>query len=83
MKLVERFERTGENTMTYTVTVTDPVTQTTSWTARLPWKRDDSYTLYEYACHEDNEALRNYIVTSRYRRAHETAEPPVAPATGK
>jgi len=83
MKLVERFERTGENTMTYTVTVTDPMTQTASWTARLPWRRDDSYTIYEYACHEDNEALRNYIVTSRYRRAHETAKSPVSPATGK
>lgn len=80
MKLVERFERTGRDTMTYTVTVNDPVTQTASWTARLPWRRDESYTLYEYACHEDNEAVRNYIVTSRYRRSHEPAAqtPPAA-----
>jgi len=83
MKLVERFERTGEDRMTYTVTVSDPVTQTASWTAQLPWKRDDSYTIYEYACHEDNEAVRNYIVTSRYRRAHETPKPAVAPANDK
>jgi hypothetical protein len=71
MKLIEKFERTGKDTMTYTVTVLDPVTQTVSWTARLPWKRDDSYEIYEYACHEDNEAVRNFIVTSRYSRAHE------------
>lgn len=71
MKIVERFERTADDRMTYTVTITDPVTQTASWTARLPWKRDESYEIYEYACHEDNEAIRNYIVTSRYRRAHE------------
>jgi hypothetical protein len=71
MKLVERFERTSDDRLTYTVTIDDPVTQTSSWTARLPWKRDDGYEIYEYACHEDNEAVRNYITTSRYRRAHE------------
>ncbi len=74
MKLVERFERTSNDHLTYTVTVEDPMTQTANWTARLPWKRDDSYEIYEYACHEDNEAVRNYIVTSRYRRAHEAAK---------
>jgi hypothetical protein len=79
MKLVEKFERTGKDTMTYTVTVIDPVTQSASWTARLPWKRDDGYEIYEYACHEDNEAIRNYIVTSRYRRAHEPARTGAAP----
>ena len=80
MKLVERFERTSDDRLTYTVTITDPVTQTVSWTARLPWKRDDGYQMYEYACHEDNEAIRNYIVTSRYRRAHETAKSAPEPA---
>jgi hypothetical protein len=71
MELVERFERVGKDRLNYTVTVIDPVTQVASWTARLPWKSDASYEIYEYACHEDNEAIRNYIVTSRYRRAHE------------
>jgi hypothetical protein len=80
MKLVERFERTSDTHMTYTVTVIDPLSQTANWTARLPWTRDDSYEIYEYACHEDNEAVRNYIVTSRYRRAHEAAKNTQAPA---
>ena len=75
MKLVERFERISKDRINYTVTTIDPITQTASWTASLPWKRDDNYTIYEYACHEGNEAIRNYIVTSRYRRAH---EPPKA-----
>jgi hypothetical protein len=73
LKLVERFERTSDDRITYTVTITDPVTQTSSWTARLPWKRDDSYTLYEYACHEDNDAVRNFITSSRAKRAQEAA----------
>jgi len=80
MKLIERFERTSDDRMTYTVTVNDPLTQTASWTARLPWKRDESYEIYEYACHEDNEAIRNYIVTSRYRRAHEADKSAQVPA---
>jgi hypothetical protein len=29
---------------------------------------DPKYTFYEYACHEDNTAVRNFIVTSRYER---------------
>jgi hypothetical protein len=73
LKLVERFERTSDDRITYTVKITDPVTQTSSWTARLPWKRDDSYTLYEYACHEDNDAVRNFITSSRAKRAQEAA----------
>jgi hypothetical protein len=74
MKIVERFERTGADTMTYTVTISDPVTQTTSWTARLPWKRDDAYQFFEYACHEDNSAVRNFITSSRAKRAQEAAK---------
>jgi hypothetical protein len=81
MRIVERLHRTADDRMTYTVTIDDPVTQTAPWTAQLPWKRDDSYRIYEYACHEDNEAVRNYIVTSRYRRAHEP--PKGAPDAGK
>jgi hypothetical protein len=75
LRLVERFQRTGADELTYTVTVEDPVTQSRPWTARMPWKRDDSYQFFEYACHEDNEAIRNYIVTSRARRAAEAAKP--------
>jgi hypothetical protein len=73
MKLIETFERTSDTDMMYRVTIIDPVTQVASWTAQLPWKRDESYAIYEYACHEDNEAVRNYIVTSRFRRAQEAA----------
>jgi hypothetical protein len=68
LKIVERFERTGPNDITYTVTVNDPTMQTAPWTAQLPWKRNDSYQFFEYACHEDNEAIRNYITSSRAGR---------------
>lgn len=73
MKIVERFERTGADAMTYTVTISDPVTQTTPWTVRVPWKRDNDYQFFEYACHEDNGAIRNFITSSRAKRAQEAA----------
>jgi len=73
MKIVERFERTGDDTLTYTVTISDPITQTADWTVRVPWKRDDSYQFFEYACHEDNSAIRNFITSSRAKRAQEAA----------
>lgn len=73
MKIVERFERTGPDSLTYSVTISDPVTQTANWTVRVPWKRDDSYQFFEYACHEDNNAVRNFITSSRAKRAQDAA----------
>jgi hypothetical protein len=73
LELVERFERVADDRLMYSVTVNDPVTQTRSWTVRVPWTRDDTYQIYEYACHEDNEAIRDYITASRARRAKEAA----------
>jgi hypothetical protein len=35
------------------------------WTARFPLKRDQSYKLLEYACHEDNRMIRDWITVSR------------------
>jgi hypothetical protein len=33
--------------------------------------------MFEYACHEGNNAIRGYIETSRYERAH--PKPPKQP----
>ena len=51
----------------------DPVTQVTSWTVRAPWKLDNGYQFFEYACHEDNDAIRNFITASRAQRAKDAA----------
>ena len=51
------------------MTVEDPEVLTQPWTARYPMQRDESYQFFEYACHEDNTAVRNFIMTSRYERA--------------
>jgi len=66
--LTERFTRTGSDSLIYQATVHDPVIWTEDWTVELPWKRDDSYQFFEYACAEDNTMVRNYINTSRVDR---------------
>src|SRR5437016_2472303 len=53
--LVERLARTDANTLLYEFTVDDPTTWTKPWTAQVPMRKSQDQ-LYEYACHEGNEA---------------------------
>jgi hypothetical protein len=69
MKIVERFTRTDDDTIQYEMRVQDPEVLTQPWAAGYPMQRDDSYQFFEYACNEDNTAVRNFIETSRYERA--------------
>jgi hypothetical protein len=70
MRIVERFTRTADDAIDYKMTVEDPVILTHSWTVEFPWKLDPKYAMFEYACHEGNTAVRNYIETSRFERAN-------------
>jgi hypothetical protein len=74
MRIVERFERISDDQINYSMTVEDPEVLTQPWTARYPAFLDNSYQFFEYACHEDNTAVRNFIETSRYERAQQAAE---------
>ena len=65
---VERLTRTGPDTITYEITYTDPKVFTQPWTVRLDWARNDKYVMYEYACHEGDVQVRNYITSSRAKR---------------
>jgi hypothetical protein len=67
MHVVERFTRVNENTIDYSVTVTDPKVYARPWTVRLPLNRDDSYEIYEYSCQEGNYAMRNALSYGRKR----------------
>jgi len=72
-KAIERLTMTDANTITYEMTYTDPEVFTAPWTARYDWTRDGSYQMFEYACHEGNVQIRNYIVASRAERAKKVA----------
>lgn len=67
--ITERFTMTGKDTIVYEITLNDPVVFTAPWTARLDWQRDDDFEIFEYACHEGNVQIRNYITASRAERA--------------
>ena len=64
LHLVERFTRTGPDTLTYVMTITDPATWAAPWSAELPLKRRDQ-TLYEFACHEGNHSMEGMLRTAR------------------
>ena len=61
LHLVERFTRVDPNTINYELTVDDPEEYTRPWKVAMPLTRDDSYKIYEYACHEGNEAVGNIL----------------------
>jgi len=68
LRIVERLTRTGEDTIEYEIRVEDPVVLTGTWAAAYPWKRDPGYQFFEYACHEDNRTIRDFISSSRAER---------------
>jgi len=68
-KVVERLTMTGPDSITYDLTYSDPEVFTAPWTARLDWSRNEEYGFFEYACHEGNVQVRNYITASKAQRA--------------
>ena len=64
-KIVERYTRTGPDALQYEVTVNDPRTWTRPWKASFPLRREMSYGMFEYACHEGNHAMFNILSASR------------------
>jgi hypothetical protein len=71
LAIVERLTRVGADTIDYEIAVDDPVMLTQSWKAVFPIQRDSHYRFFEYACHEDNSAVRNFITASRFERAQQ------------
>jgi hypothetical protein len=55
--VVERFTRTDADTLSYEVTVTDPAMYSAPWKVVIPLVRDENYRMFEYACHEGNNAV--------------------------
>ena len=65
LQLTERFTRVDANTITYQVTIDDPGVYTRPWTVAIPLNRDDSYQMFEYACHEGNKAVEHVLSAAR------------------
>jgi hypothetical protein len=66
LHMIERYRRTGPETVRVEVTIDDPTTWTKPWTFAVTGKKDPSYwQILEYACHEGNYGMRNMLSASR------------------
>jgi hypothetical protein len=70
LHVVERFTRTALDKINYEITLTDPTTWATPWTAVVRLKRTDD-KMYEDACHEGNQRVIEDILAGA--RAEEKA----------
>jgi len=72
LHLTERITRASADVLNYEFTVNDPTTWTATWTGMIPLKAKNE-NIYEYACHEGNEAipdmLRGHRMEEREREA--------------
>ena len=64
MHVVERFTRTGEDSIHYSYTVEDPATWVSPWSGEMDMRRTEG-PIYEYACHEGNLGLANILSAAR------------------
>jgi len=74
MKTTERFTRLNNDMMLYEIKTEDPVVWTRPWTVRYPLLNQPKYDWWEYACHEGNSVIPNYVSASRAERAKAAAE---------
>ena len=65
MKVTERITRVSPDLLVWKMTFDDPQTWTRPFTVELPLKRDDSYGMFEYACHEGNYSMFNILSGAR------------------
>ena len=79
MKVTERITRLNDEWWLYEITTEDPGVLTAPFTVRYPMHHDPNYWWPEYACHEDNVIVQNYVSANRAEKAANAPEPPQAP----
>lgn len=65
LRLVERFRRTGPDTLEWSVTVDDPSTWSRPWTFSMPLTGNDEEAVELYECHEGNHAIFDILSAAR------------------
>jgi hypothetical protein len=73
LHVTERLTRTGPDTIEYEAYIEDAEVLTAPLKLAFPWTRNDDYYIYEYACHEGNTVVQNYIETTSPRFVGEDA----------
>jgi hypothetical protein len=65
LKLVERFTRTGRDSMEYRYTVTDPTVYVQPFTVLHDLRRDDGYKMAPDLCQENNRDMGGLLANAR------------------
>lgn len=73
MKTTERIVRLNDDWWLYEITTEDPIVLTRPFTVRYPMRNDPAYFMPEYACHENNTIVPNYVQTNRAEREKRTS----------
>jgi hypothetical protein len=73
LRLTEKLTRVGPEILEYEVTVDDPATWTAPWTAMIPLKLKNEL-IYEYACHEGNDAIPDMLRGHRFEEREAAAK---------
>jgi hypothetical protein len=76
LHVIERFSRTGPESLKYEITIDDPGTWTKPFSLMIPWKHSPK-PIYEYACHEGNIGMVGILAGARAeeRAAASTGQP--------
>ena len=70
LRMTERFTRIDPEMINYEIRVDDPDTFVKPWTMRMTITSQPDYQIYEYGCHEGNNAMRNALSAERaYEKA--------------
>jgi len=64
LHVVERFSRSGPDTLKYEVTIDDPETWTKPWSLMIPLRHSPD-RIFEYACHEGNIGMVGILAGAR------------------
>ena len=62
LHVVERLTPVDADTINYEVVIEDPNVFARPWTVARPLRRDDSYGVFEYTCHEGNRYYMNIVL---------------------
>jgi hypothetical protein len=65
LKITERFTRTAADSLSYDATIEDSGTWSRPWTMHVDYPLDNTYEIYEYACHEANYGLLDILKGAR------------------
>lgn len=68
LRIVERLTRVAHDTIDYELEVEDPEILQAPWKAQYPWRLDETFKIFEYACHEGNTVIPSLINATRAAR---------------